>query len=218
MTHDTQPQSLRAAWRGHGRAFAFSIPPLVIVLVLFSLFVGWVEERPGVVLDDPILKMLPVVDLTWPVFAIIYGGIVAAVATMARHPAEIILMLRAYTIMVAIRIAAMYLAPFDPPAGMITLIDPVAGLGPGGALTRDLFFSGHTATMFLLALCAPGRTMRWVFLSLTILLALFLLLQHVHYAIDVVAAPFFAYGGYRISKASRTLPLLSSGGGGGGGS
>ena len=56
---------------------------------------------------------------------------------------------------------------------------------------RDLFFSGHTATMTLLALAGRGRW-RWVLGGLTVAVGLLVLVQRVHYSYDVLAAPFFA--------------------------
>ena len=47
----------------------------------------------------------------------------------------------------------MYSLPFNPPPEMIPLNDPfVQFFGSGKLLTKDFFFSGHTATLFLLFL------------------------------------------------------------------
>jgi hypothetical protein len=85
---------------------------------------------------------------------------------------------------------------------MIALRDPFVDfvVGDGSVLTRDLFFSGHTSTMFLLFLTATARPLRLLFIAGTMLVGACVLLQHVHYTIDVFAAPFFAYGSYRIVK------------------
>src|SRR3546814_20568158 len=73
---------------------------------------------------------------------------------------------------------------------------PVLELIPTGqAPTRDLFFAGHTATMFMLYPTAENRVARLVFLLLTFVIAIALLLQHVHYTVDVIAAFVFVYAG-----------------------
>ncbi len=101
--------------------------------------------------------------------------------------------------MVALRIAAMWATPLEAPPGMIPLEDPVVRLfGPGRLLTKDLFFSGHTSTLFLLALTVPGRGWKALFVAATAAVAVGVLVQHVHYAIDVLAAPFFAYASVRL--------------------
>jgi hypothetical protein len=174
-----------------------TVAALALTLALFSRFVLFVESRPGVVLPDPVLASFAARDVTIPVFAIIYGSLLLAIVTLAPHPKLFLLMLRGYVLLLLVRMAAMYLLPLEPPHGMITLIDPIYSVGPGSVLTRDLFFSGHTATMFLLFLTArPGWT-RNTFLLLTVTMGFLLLWQHCHYSIDVFAAPFFAYGCYR---------------------
>jgi membrane-associated phospholipid phosphatase len=56
-------------------------------------------------------------------------------------------------------------------------------------LTKDLFFSGHVATTFLLFLYLRDRPrLRWVALAATAAVAASVLLARIHYAIDVVGA------------------------------
>jgi len=102
---------------------------------------------------------------------------------------------------VIFRSIAMYLTPFEAPETLLLLNDPFVQLfGKGDILTKDLFFSGHTATLFLLFLLAQNKLLKSFFLISTILVGTAVLLQHVHYAIDVFVAPFVAYGSYRIIK------------------
>jgi membrane-associated phospholipid phosphatase len=83
---------------------------------------------------------------------------------------------------------------------MILLNDPfVQFFGSGDVLTKDLFFSGHTATLFLLFLISEKKYLKIIFLLCTILVGIAVLLQHVHYTIDVLAAPFFAYASYKLA-------------------
>lgn len=61
----------------------------------------------------------------------------------------------------------------------------------------NFFYSGHTAFPFLLSLIFWDRRMlRWFFLVLTVFFGVTMLLAHVHYSIDVFAAPFIVYGVY----------------------
>jgi len=95
----------------------------------------------------------------------------------------------------------MFVTPFNPPADSIILNDPFVQLfGSGEILTKDLFFSGHTATLFLLYLIADKKYLKFTYLIFTIIVGLAVLLQHVHYTIDVIAAPFFSYTSFRLVK------------------
>jgi hypothetical protein len=196
------------AWRE--RAFrwrlALSLPALVATVIVLAAFVKRVEGRPGVVLPDPVLDALAPRDVTWLAFGLIYAAILGALWLLARRPRRLVQALQAYALMAWARMAVMWVTPLDPPPGMIRLEDPlVQGLGGASeALTRDLFFSGHTSTLFLIFLAVPGRRARPFFLACTAVVACAVLVQHVHYAVDVLAAPFFAYGAWR--AAGRLWP------------
>ena len=174
-----------------------TVAALALTLILFSRFILFVESRRGVVLPDPILASFQARDFTVPIFIIIDGAILLGLVTLARYPRAFLLMLRSYTLLMLVRIAVMYTIPLEPPVGMILLVDPIYSVGPGTVITRDLFFSGHTATMFLLFLTARRAWVRNIFLLCTLSMAVLLLWQHCHYSVDVFSAPFFAYTCYR---------------------
>ena len=194
----------RQAWadRGFRWRVLLTLPALVATLSALAALVKWVEQRPGAVLADPVLALLAPRDVTWPIFTLIYVGILLAVVRLVRTPVRLVLGMQAYVVMALLRIVVMWATPLDPPPGMIVLEDPLVQ-GFGGAshpLTRDLFFSGHTSTMFLLFLAVPGRAAKAFFLACTAGVAFLVLVQHVHYAVDVLAAPPFAYAAWRIAR------------------
>lgn len=177
---------------------------LIIILHLLSRFLVFVEGREGVVLSDPLLPLFTAVDLTWFSFSLIYFSIFTAIIVLIPVPHQIMFAVQSYIVMVVIRIIIMYLTPLDPPPGMIPLNDPVVEiLGTGQLLTRDLFFSGHTATLFLFYLLSEKKTFRYFFLFCSILVGFSVILQKVHYTIDVLASPFFAYIAFRITSKLR---------------
>jgi len=186
--------------------FVLSLILLAIVLTALTNFLNYVELRPGVILPDPILDLFDPVDLTWLTFGLIYLSLITAILHFSLTPEKLLFAIQLYTLMVIVRITAMYLMPLEPPAKMLALNDPfVEFFGTGKTLTKDLFFSGHTGTLFLLFLVTEKKIIKYVFLLFTFLVALCVILQHVHYTIDVFAAPFFVAVCYFLLKKFKTI-------------
>lgn len=189
------------------RIFEFALTGVLISAFLraFARYCELViEHRPGVVLHDPVLSRLPVIDFTWPTFAVLYVGLFSGLGLLFRRPTRLCAGLQAYAVMIACRWFAMYLVPIDPPSGMVVLEDPfITFFGPSVTLTRDLFFSGHTGTMCLLWFTATKRITRVAYVVGTIVVATFILFQRVHYTFDVFAAPAFALMAWRVVNRVR---------------
>jgi hypothetical protein len=186
--------------KDHKASFVLSLIYIVFVLVVFINFLRIVEQRDGFTLTDPILKTFSPIDLTWLTFSLIYGLLFIAVLHLIDKPQLFHTALMTYAIMVSFRIVAMYSLPLNPPETMIVLNDPFVQLfGSTEVLTKDLFFSGHTATLFILYLVSRQKLMKTIFLLCAILVGVCVLLQHVHYTVDVLAAPFFVFASYSIS-------------------
>jgi len=202
--------SIPRAW-GHAwtdRRFRVEAPltlaALVAVLAVMTRFLAWVERRPGVILPDAVLTLIPPRDVTWITFGLIYAGLVTVVLALLPYPRRLVLAGQAYVVMMLLRMAVMSVTPLEAPPRTIPLQDPLVQLfGSGEPFTKDLFFSGHTSTMFLFALVAPGKITRIFFLACTAAVAVCVLWQHVHYTVDVLVAPLFAFASYVLaSKAS----------------
>ena len=100
-----------------------------------------------------------------------------------------------------IRCIVMYLVPLEPPIGIIPLRDPFVegAFYDNKVLVKDLFFSGHTSNMVLLTLFMDIKWLKIILAFAATTVGYLVLVQHVHYTIDVIAAPFFAYLAYRIA-------------------
>jgi membrane-associated phospholipid phosphatase len=181
--------------------FIVTIIVTIPTLLLFSQFLSLIELREGVVLNDPLLRLFNPIDLTWATFALIYVSIILFLLNIIKQPEKLMIAIQTYVLMVFLRGIAMYLTPFNAPDKIILLHDPFVQLfGKGEILTKDLFFSGHTGTLFLLFLLVENKYLKTIFLAATILVGSAVLLQHVHYSVDVFVAPFVAYGSFRIIK------------------
>ena len=187
--------------KGKRTEFIITILLLAVILFIFPNFLAFVEGRQGVTLADPILELFNPIDLTWLTFGLIYISLIVAIFSFAAKPEILLLALQSYSLLVIFRMMVMYSAPLEAPERLILLNDPfVQFFGSGEVLTKDLFFSGHTATLFLLFLISDKKHLKIIFLISTVLVGIAVLLQHVHYTIDVLAAPFFAYSSYKIAK------------------
>ena len=173
---------------------------LPLTLLVFRTFLATIELRNGIELPDQLLRLLTPVDLTWITFGLIYGGLALAIVVLASHPRPFLRLVAAYVILTLIRMICMYAVPLVPPPNMIALADPFVELfaSSGKTLTKDLFFSGHTATLFLLALGMPPSRWKAALYCVTAAVALCVLWQHVHYTIDVLVAPLASGSAYRL--------------------
>jgi hypothetical protein len=96
------------------------------------------------------------------------------------------------------------LHPFAVWPALLALLNPLTAIGDNSAgvyLTKDLFFSGHIATTFLLYLYARrfGKAARG-FLALNLFTLGVVLLAHLHYTIDIIAGYAITYAVYRASE------------------
>ncbi|HET8937243.1 MAG TPA: phosphatase PAP2-related protein [Polyangiales bacterium] len=167
---------------------------LIAAMLSLNTFLHFNETRHGVQLIDPVLPHLPARDSSWLLFGTIYGLVFLALGRLARKPRALLIALQAYALLIFVRIAMMYCIPLEPPPGMIVLQDPfVRAFGDGNDLVKDLFFSGHTSTTFLCALTVTAKPLRLLCLAASGCVAVLVLVQHTHYTIDVLVAPFVAF-------------------------
>jgi PAP2 superfamily C-terminal len=190
------PLSLSVVWANalRNRAFLVSAALALATLVALPLAMGryyvWVEARRGAVLADPILARLPSLAVSTPTFVILYGTMLLALVLLAKSPERLIAGLWSYLLVMYLRALVMAFVPLDPPLGYIPLRDPLLEcFTEGGAVvSKDLFFSGHTASLVVTALMFGRERIALVFWASTFAVALLVLVHHVHYTVDVLFA------------------------------
>jgi len=93
------------------------------------------------------------------------------------------------------RMASLYLFTLEAPEGTIPLRDPFLTVFAYGkeVYVKDLFFSGHVSTLCILFLVEERKIIRQVILILTLIVAVLLAWQRVHYTLDVLAAPIVSW-------------------------
>ena len=116
-----------------------------------------------------------------------------AIVRAIRTPRILLVFIWSYFLLTALRMLTISLLPLEPPANLIGLVDPLSNFFYGPKfVTKDLFPSGHTSTMFLLYFCLQTKKDRRLGLFVTFAVAFLLLIQHVHYTVDILGG--FLYG------------------------
>jgi len=172
-------------------------------LIVFYLqdFFTFIQTRNGVLIHDWVLEKLPARDVSLYIFLILYPASGLFFWRMRNNTMLCITALWGYVFLCIFRMLTISLIPLEAPVGLVHMSDPFSIIFYGSNLiTKDLFFSGHTATLCLVGLCLENKKEKiWVFCG-TAVLALLLLVQHVHYTADVIAAPFFSYFFWYLGK------------------
>lgn len=178
---------------------------LVLVLLLGGLvpllppYFHFVQQRAGWLLPDPLLDALPRYDVAQPIFLLMYGSVLAALGWLVRCPTLLLRGLWAYLLLVLLRMLTIWVLPLTPPLLMLPLTDPFTAYcfhAEAEAVTKDLFFSGHTATVALLALAVRGRGWQLGLAGCALAIGVLVLVQRAHYSYDVLGAPLFAWLAY----------------------
>ncbi len=170
----------------------------------------WAEARAAPTLPDPLVAAVPFVELVarynYVLWLLAYVPI--ALVLLKRDGERFVRYMVSAGLLALVRglcILATGLGPVHGPdlhAGMsadqrwsafLTLVTPLGffdtDAGARVYLTKDLFFSGHTATTLLLLLYVwRWADLRRVMLAAHVLVVASVFLAHLHYTIDVIGA------------------------------
>jgi hypothetical protein len=193
-------------------SFILTLAYLIFLVAISSSFFAMIQKRNDVAVPDPILAFFQPADVSDEIFSVLYIFIFATVVYLIKKPEQLLFALQAYGLMMTMRFITIYLVPLDTPPGIVTLRDPMARLFfyEDGSVTKDLFFSGHAATLFLFFFLVDNKILAYCILAGALVLSVLLLILHTHYSYDVLAAPVFAYAAYKITgrlfKNPRVFP------------
>ncbi len=191
------------AWSQPLFRFKFILVWLLIfpLLTIFHVFFTYIEKREGRELSDWLLEQLPVHNVSLPVFLLIWGAALLAIVRCVKSPQTLLLLLWSYLLVSISRMLCIWMVPLNPPSHLIPLIDPLTNFFYGKQyITKDLFFSGHTSSVFIIFLGLEKKTDKILTLLFTIGVAVLLLVQHVHYTIDILVAPLAAWLCYKLAR------------------
>lgn len=183
-------------WKMAVKADRFKIKLIIVllifaaILVVFPFFFQHIEQREGRVLQDFIVDQIKPVDVSIPIFISIWGITALMILRCVRNPMLLLIGLYSFIVLTLLRMICITLVPLNPPPGLIPLVDPLSNFfyGKTQFVTKDLFFSGHTSSQFLFFLCLYKRSDKVLAFLSTCIVGTLVLVQHVHYTIDVLAA------------------------------
>lgn len=174
---------------------------MLAAAILINFQAGtYATEKASNPVTDLILDNIPVFQLDG---TFIYGAFILWVFftfICLKNPRVIPFSLKSvafFTLVRSLFISLTHIAPFPTQISIDVKYNLLEKLTFGG----DLFFSGHTGLPFLLALIFwDNFRLRIIFISSSILFGAVVLLGHLHYSIDVLAAFFISYGIFRMCE------------------
>lgn len=174
---------------------------IAVIAICSPCFFQYIEKRKGFIFTDPILNLVPAFDMYLFIFILLWSNAFLILIAAIKNPSIFLTFLIAYIFLCIIRSLTIYLFPLEAPSGIINLTDPLSNYFYGiNFITRDLFFSGHVATLFIMFLCHYEKSIKYYTFISCLMMSILVLIQHIHYSIDVLFAFPFAYLCYRGAK------------------
>jgi|SRR5680860_82389 len=187
------------------RQFVISLV-FAVILFFVGLFVNfyaalYAMKSVGNSVEDIVLSNIPVFDVD---FLVVYGPVFVwffVLFLCLAEPKKIPLTLKSIALFVLIRsvfITLTHIGPFPFHSQIDYSLDIVKLFTTGG----DLFFSAHTGLPFLMALVFGKNNfnLRVIFTLTAMFFGVIVLLAHIHYSIDVLAAFFITYTIYILAE------------------
>lgn len=173
----------------------------IVLVWVYPLFFDFIEHRQGYSMQDPIVNYLQARDNSIFIFSILWLCIALQIWLIKDKPRQTLLFLLSYLIINLTRIVTIYFVPLNPPTNLIPLQDPLSNYFYGTTfITKDLFYSGHTAIVLLIGFTTQHKLLKTFFVIAASFIGFMVLSNHVHYTIDVIAAPFFVVLAIVLSK------------------
>ncbi len=193
-------------WSAERRRSFYFGALLLVGALLFQYVAGQHSTRYALkapFAGDLLLDNLPVVNLD---LLIVQGAILLWVGVsilLTFRPHYLIFGMKAIAFFIIVRSVSINLTHIGIYPNQMVLDPSDFGYSLYGlfAFQGNYFFSGHTGLPFLMSLVFwQNRFWRRFFVGVSVLFGASVILAHVHYSIDVFAAPFITYGIFQIAK------------------
>ncbi len=169
-----------------------------IISIIINFYAGtYATENASNSVTDIILSNIRVYDVD---NFFIYGSFIFALFSTficLYKPERIPFIIKSVALFIIVRSIFITLTHLGPFPSQLVIDSNLLNKTSFGA---DLFFSGHTGMPFLLALIFwHDKQIRYIFLVFSLMFATVVLLGHLHYSIDVLAAFFITYTIFHIA-------------------
>lgn len=158
----------------------------------------------GTHVGDLLLDNLPILNLDFFIVQAPLLLTLVIILLFIKNPAYLPFSLKALALFIIIRSFFISLTHLGVNLHQIVLDTSVIGYNVYDFLyfaKNDFFFSGHTGAPFLFALIFwDKKIFRYVFLSASVIFGASMIFAHMHYSIDIFAAPFITYTIFVMAK------------------
>ena len=180
---------------------AFSATLLLGVSLVVNFYAGiYATMKASNAVTDIVLDNIRVYDVT-NIF--VYGPFFlwAFVLLLCLYrPNRIPFVLKSVALFILVRSVFITLTHIGPSIDMLN-VDYATNAIHDFTFGGDLFFSAHTGLPFLMALVfAKNKWLLWLFTATSIFFGVIVLMGHMHYSIDVLAAFFITYTIFTLAK------------------
>ncbi len=178
-----------------------------ILFLVVSLLINFTASRYSAksatnFVGDVFLDNLSTIDFSYIIVEGAFLAIIVSVVFLILKPRYLLFSLKAVAMFNITRSFFVSVTHLGIYPQQITLGDgPIERLFILFNLQDGFFFSAHTGLPLLMAIISwDDRFWRYFFIGVSALFAMSVLFAHVHYSIDVFAAPFMTYGIFKISQ------------------
>lgn len=191
------PQVVLQSWKQALKSSEIKLK-LIFIPLFFYLYSSitqslniYIQTRKGVILKDKLISLIPQFDFSTPIFLLLYSSLFLVIISFLHKPKMILKLIEMHIVIALVRQFCILLIALEPPHGLIILKDVFlenSFYPPFTVITKDLFFSGHVASIWLYFLIAQQKTLKTFLFLATILMSFMILSMRVHYSYDIYGA------------------------------
>lgn len=173
------------------------------IALVAQFFAGKYSAKSATnIVGDLFLDNLPTIDFTRIIVDGAFWLTIIAILLFIVKPKHILFALKVISLFIIIRSFFVTLTHLGIYPNQIVLGDSAMDkLYLLLNMQDGFFFSGHTGMPFLLGLIFwYEKPWRYFFFTVSLMFAIVVLFAHVHYSIDVFAAPFITYGIFKFAE------------------